>query len=118
MKAWQEGLGGPPPVGRVYRPEDAARVDAQIDVEPPPSANDNSRVPASDDRDEDPEIQVSKREDIVPRRPGAASSPMPEESFWSSHLFWKGIVIGAAIVFLVKTAMAVHTPFGIDWYRF
>jgi len=63
---------------------------------------------------------------IVPKRRGlGASSHAPilepfeaEDRLWSSQEFWKGIVVGAAIVLLVKTAFAIQAPYGVDWYGF
>lgn len=81
-----------------------------------PAAEDDAGQPPFIDGEEDPEIRVAKRHDIVPRRPGVVSDAPPSESLWSSHLFWKGVVIGAAVVLLVKTALAVQAPYGIDWY--
>ncbi|MDH3660147.1 MAG: hypothetical protein OEU92_08965 [Alphaproteobacteria bacterium] len=119
MRAWQASLAGSPPIGRVYRSGDVR------DARPSPhgwqqsvSVDGPQTAPPSSERDDDPDIRIGKRDDIVPRRPGAAIRPEPDESFWTSHHFWKGIVVGAVIVLLVKTFMAVQAPFGVDWYGF
>jgi hypothetical protein len=63
-------------------------------------------------------MQVKSPEGIVPRKRGLPSYQPPNETFWTSHLFWKGILVGAISVVLVKTAMAVQAPLGISWYGF
>lgn len=68
--------------------------------------------------DDDAAINVEKRDDIVPIRRGITANPPDDEGFWTSHLFWKGIVLGVLAVVLVKTVLAIQTPFGIDWYGF
>ncbi|MGI9484876.1 MAG: hypothetical protein ACR2RF_03135 [Geminicoccaceae bacterium] len=121
-RAWQASLAAPSPIdrsgssaaqekgrsslGEWQRP--VAGEDVQISAVP--------NVAANDDTDEDPNIQVDKRDDIVPRRPGVAGGSTPDDSLWSSHYFWKGIVVGAAIVLLVKTVIAVQAPLGVDWF--
>jgi hypothetical protein len=115
MRAWQASLADAPPKSRIYRPEDGGNS-ASSDCGWQRPANDDLPRLTSDILDEDPEIQVAKRDDIVPRRPGVTSDSMHDESLWSSHLFWKGIVVGAGIVLLAKIVMAVQAPFGIDWY--
>jgi hypothetical protein len=68
--------------------------------------------------DDDAPLHVTRRDKIVPVRRGAADRPSDGDGFWSSHLFWKGIVLGVLAVVFIKTVLAVQTPFGIDWYGF
>lgn len=118
MRAWQSSLGGSPSIGRIYRPETAEEVPPSPERWQQPGRDDDLPPLLADDGDEDPEIRVALRNDIVPKRPGGAHLSTLPMGFWSSHLFWKGIVVGAVIVFLVKTAIAVRAPYGIDWYGF
>lgn len=118
MRAWQASLAVSPPIDRTRSPEVLENVRSSSGGWQRPVTNENVHIPANDDADEDPSIRVEKREDIVPRRPGVASGSTLDESFWSSHHFWKGIVVGAVIVLLVKTIIAVQAPLGIDWYGF
>ncbi len=123
-RAWQASLAASPPIDRPSSPELLNNVRSSSGVWQRPVANEdvqvptNPRIPANDDIDEDPNIHVDKRDDIVPRRPGVASGSISDDSFWSSHYFWKGIVVGAAIVLLVKTVIAVQAPHGVDWFTF
>ena len=130
MKAWQESLADAPPVHRVYpidpvQPADPVHRSEESGDAPPSTygwqrsvSEHDVPIPANDAGEDDPEISVAKRDDIVPRRPAAAARAVSDESFWSSHLFWKGLVVGAGLVLLAKTVMAVQAPFGIDWYAF
>ena len=118
MKAWQASLADAPPVHGGRRSEESGDA--------PPSTYGWQRsvsdhdvpIPANDPGEDDPEISVAKRNDIVPRRPAAAARAASDDSIWSSHLFWKGLVVGAGIVLLAKTVLAVQVPFGVDWYGF
>ena len=76
------------------------------------------RHPANDAGDDDLETRRDRRDDIVPRRVAVSSVDQPEDGFWRSHEFWMGIVIGAAVVFVIKTVLAVRAPFGVDWHPF
>ncbi len=130
MKAWQDSLGDVPPVGRVYRRGSEGGnvgrescgwrppVDADQDVLRTNDGDSHLASHDDDDDGDDPPIRVGRRGNIVPRRPGAPARGAAEESLWASHMFWKGVVVGAAIVFLIKTVLAVRTPHGIDWYGF
>lgn len=118
MRAWQESLAASPPIDRLGQPEMHEAVRSSPGGWQAPVAQKPVQIPANDDVDEDPSIQVDKRDDIVPRRPGAASGSASDESFWSSHHFWKGIVVGAVTVLLVKTIIAIQAPIGVDWYGF
>lgn len=133
-RVWQASLQAPLPAapsGRAAAQEEASFAESEWPVEearlekgawqrPSTSlANDDAGELPFVDGEEDPEIRVAKRHDIVPRvprRPTVVSDAPPSESLWSSHLFWKGVVIGAAVVLLIKTALAVQAPYGIDWY--
>ena len=81
----------------------------------PPGFVPETRLFGDESLDEDAAINVEKRLDVVPRRRGP---PPRDDDYWTSHLFWKGIVLGLFLVVLVKTVMEVQTPFGIDWYSF
>lgn len=72
----------------------------------------------SDDLDGDTIIRVEKRDDVVPIRRGRPTERPGDDGFWSSHLFWKGIVFGVLAIVFIKTIIDVQTPFGIDWYDF
>lgn len=127
-------LGGAPPTGRIYQPrgkDEAGSLDCgwqrpRVSAEIEHPADDTDGVsslrphdqPAQQVEEDDPEIHVIKRDDIVPIRRGAIDDGKADDGFWSSHLFWKGIVLGAAVVLLVKTVLEVQAPFGIDWYQF
>lgn len=117
MRAWQDSLGGAPPAARIYQPGAGRNVTPRPDESRQPFRSDAVRRLPTDD-DEDPEISVANCLAIVPRRRGAGAVPPSFESFWSSHLFWKGIVVGAVAVLLAKTAISVRAPYGIDWYGF
>ena len=54
---------------------------------------------------------------IVPRRRGA-EIPEGKDSFWSSDLFWKGVVIGVLASVVVKLVLEVQAPFGVGWYGY
>ena len=69
-----------------------------------------------DDADDDVAITIEKRDDFVPRRRGRQIGSPKTDGFWSNALFWKGIVFGLLAVVLVKMALDVHAPFGVDWY--
>lgn len=71
-----------------------------------------------DDLDEDAIIRVEKRGDVVPLRRGPSPEVLGDDGFWSSHLFWKGIVFGVLAVVFIKTIFDIQAPFGIDWYDF
>lgn len=124
-RVWLASLAEAPPIHRSSSQEVLKTVRPSSKVWQRPVASQDGRMPAqdghmpaNDDTEDDPSIQVDKRDDIVPRRPGAASEPTLDESFWSSHHFWKGIIVGAAIVLLVKTVLAVQAPYGVDWFKF
>ncbi len=51
-------------------------------------------------------------------RQAVPPEPREDDSFWTSHHFWKGIVLGVLLVVLIKTVFEVQAPFGIDWYDF
>lgn len=70
-----------------------------------------------DDLDEDAPINVEKRIDVVPLRRRSAEAS-DDHGFWSSHLFWKGIVFGVLAVIVIKTILDIRAPFGVDWYGF
>jgi hypothetical protein len=132
-ETWKSSLDHPPSIGRVYQP-DLSGVDgkegafgwerpdvkdeAEAVVAAPVAELEAAPPQALDQVDEDPEIQVSRREDIVPKRRGASKDKPADDRIWTSHEFWKGIVIGAGVVLLVKTILAVQAPYGIDWYGF
>ncbi len=123
-RAWQASLAAAPPIDRPSSPELLDHVRSPPGVWQRPAANEDAqasadpKIAANDDFDEDPSIRVDKRDDIVPRRPGVVSGTISDDSLWSSHHFWKGVVIGAAIVLLVKTIIAVQAPHGVDWFTF
>ncbi len=117
-RTWLASLAASPPVDRSSSPEVLENVRSTPDAWHRPLKKEDVQIPANDDTDDDPNIRVDKRDDIVPRRPGVAGDAMLDESFWSSHHFWKGIVVGAVIVLLVKTVFAVQAPHGVDWFRF
>lgn len=141
MRAWQMDRQHHEPIPREDRPRPAVRGEAAAALGwSRPTACQPEKVapwaeadsPAVDgfpvfseaqacnrpDDDEDPAIRIEKRDDIVPRRPVISSELHQNDSFWTSHLFWKGILVGALSVLLVKTAIAVQAPFGVDWYGF
>ena len=123
-RVWQASLAAPSPIDRSgssatlekvpSSPGGWQRSGVSKSVQSPASLD----AAANDDVDEDPNIQVDKRDDIVPRRPGVAGGSTLDDSLWASHYFWKGIVVGAAVVLLVKTVIAVQAPHGIDWFGF
>lgn len=117
-RAWQASLAASPPIDRSSTPDVLENVRSSAVGWQRPVTNRDVQSPANDDTDEDPNIRVDKRDDIVPRRPGVASGSTLDESFWSSHHFWKGIVVGAVFVLLVKTVIAVQAPHGVDWFGF
>lgn len=71
-----------------------------------------------DDLDDDAIIHVKKRDDVVPIRRGPAIDGQDNDGFWSSHLFWKGIVFGVLAVVFIKTIFDIQAPFGVDWYNY
>lgn len=73
-------------------------------------------IVSHDADDDDAVIEVEKRNDLVPRRRGGSAVTAEDEGFWSSHVFWKGIVVGVLVVMAIKLAIDVQAPFGIDWY--
>lgn len=48
--------------------------------------------------------------------PPPAHAADKAEPFWDSPRFWQGLAIGLAVVFLIKTVIAIQWPYGIDWY--
>lgn len=121
MRAWQISRDHPPSTPQDDQPS-WTRPERQS-LQPSQTQRDGSHArdrghANDDDPDEDAPIRVAKRDDIVPRRPGASANPSPSDDFWTSHLFWKGILVGALTVLLVKTVIAVQAPHGVDWYGF
>ncbi len=112
MEAWRKSLNQSPAAGSgetIEREISARRrVNGLVD---PCRAGDQGE-------EQDTDLRVGHPGDVIPRRPGAPIETPRSDSFWNSHLFWKGILIGLLSVILVKTAIAVQAPQGIDWYSF
>jgi len=116
-KAWQDNLDGPPSIGRVYQPKATSQISENSSMGWCRADRDDTvHHVANDDCDDDPEIQPAKRDDIVPKRRGAAQEATPPERLRTSYEFWMGIVVGAGAVLVIKTVLAVQAPFGVTWY--
>lgn len=137
-RVWQSSLNQPPSVGKVYQSQSsgAALPNAPSSEAAPVSRAVNQgqheppeKLPPSGEGFDDPKISLANPMSIVPKRRavgGRASSseaPFPEPSetnvsLMNSPEFWKGTVLGAGIVLLIKTLIAVKAPYGVDWYGF
>jgi|GEM_PF-5678274 len=116
-KTWQDSLDGPPSIGRVYQPNRAERMSPTSAIGwCRPAMTHGAHYVANDDGDDDPAINPVKRNDFVPMRRGVPGPKEPSDSFRTSHQFWMGIVVGAGIVFVIKTVLSVQAPFGVTWY--
>ena len=122
MKAWRESLDSETDVVPAPNSDTRGRGAKRSAVgwERPPS-NDMPVGGSGDFRPGESDAAEREHCGIVPRRPLASSrpaEPATTEGFWKSHHFWKGVVVGALIVLLVKTVIAVQAPYGIGWYGF
>lgn len=132
-KVWRDSLGGRPSIGRVYTP---ALTDGRparqaggwcppkaVEVAEPragaaaPAAIDTDREAQDDDHDP-AVLTIAEDHAIIPRRRAAPVVEPPSDSLWTSHEFWMGLALGAGIVLVIKTILAVQAPYGIDWYGF
>jgi hypothetical protein len=41
---------------------------------------------------------------------------MPAESWWTSHLFWKGVALGLVLAYLLRIALLLSLPLAVPWY--
>lgn len=128
-KAWQDSLNGPPSIGRVHQPKsvDRALSTSSIGWCRPETSDVIDRV-ANDDGGGQSEVDIEERDQIVPevapqitpqiipKRRGVQPVATASDSLWTSYEFWMGIVVGAAIVFVIKTILAVQAPLGVYWY--
>lgn len=126
-KAWEESLDGPPSIGRVYQPPTDGQPLSSASVGwCRPEATGIVDHAANDDVGPEHQAPIAahhERNDVVrgdpkiiPKRRVVAIQAPPDESLWRSYEFWMGIVVGAGIVLVIKTVLAVQAPFGVSWY--